>query len=246
MYVAPPVVPARFLIFHSESLSLSLAVGNVSDQNHIIRLGNIPLAQAFRLTVVHLPPGGVVPTLRIEPIATIMTGDNSLPVPAEGAITIPPRGSAVWTGVLEAPGGAQPGVYELQIVPAFAGEAGEPLNPLGTIIRFEVRDVGSDQDRIELARRRMMHAYITGGDVEAAAAADSLIALYPQSALAYQVKGEIAKRAGRRPEASAAMQQALSLIVSGRDALYLRNVPARDVDRNVQGLAQAVQDLRPR
>jgi predicted RNA polymerase sigma factor len=92
----------------------------------------------------------------------------------------------------------------------------------------------------------MMHAYVAGGDVEIVAAADSLIALYPQSALAYQVKGEIAKRAGRRPEASAAMQQALSLLVSGRDTLYLRNVPARDVDRNVQGLTQAVQDLRPR
>jgi len=79
----------------------------------------------------------------------------------------------------------------------------------------------SAQRRAELARRRMMHAYNADAEVEAEAAADALLRLYPQSALAYQVKGEIARRQHRLPQAVQLFERAVQLMTSAQDVLFV-------------------------
>jgi hypothetical protein len=244
MYVTPPTIPAQFLIFKTEGLSLTLAVGNATDVDLSVSLNGVGPAQGFKVTPIRVPIGGTVPALQINPVADMTSRGITTPQSWVGLISVPPRGNLVWTGTLFLPPNAAPGVYELQITPVFGTADGPALNPLGTLVRYEVRDVVSDEDRAELSRRRMMHAYVAGTELDAEAAADELLRLYPQSALAYQVKGEIAKRQGRKEQAVQSLQHAVNLISLGQDVVYMTHTPAHEVDRTLQSMRQTVQLLQ--
>ena len=136
------------------------------------------------------------------------------------SIDVPAQGSVVWTARLTPETTWAIGMYDLRISPAFGGDS--PINPLGTIVRFEVRPVQGLAEQAELIRRRLMRAYATGLAERIAQEADRLLRVYPQSSIAYEMKAELAKQEGRGTEAATLLRQALALITSGQDTLFLR------------------------
>ncbi|MGH9144385.1 MAG: hypothetical protein ACRD2I_24865 [Vicinamibacterales bacterium] len=92
----------------------------------------------------------------------------------------------------------------------------------------------------------MVHEFNANAATEAEAAADALLQLYPQSALAYQVKGEIDKRQNRRSEAVQLFARAAELMTSGQDVLLATHISAHEVDRMVQTVRRTLQVLEQR
>jgi hypothetical protein len=244
-YVAAPAVPAEFVTFGSEPLSISLAIGNPTSSDHSLNLtGSAPI-DGFHVTVIRVPADATaVPSLLIEPVAEVA----NLGVKTEqrwlDAVPLPAGSNIVWKGSLSFSGRPTPGIYELRVTPLVRDSDGSPLNPLGTMVRYEVRDILSRDDRAEVARRRMMHAYTTDADVVAEASANALLAIYPQSALAYQVKGEAARREGRIPDAIQSFEMAATLLTSGADQLFLRYAQPTDVNPTISGLKRTIERLR--
>jgi hypothetical protein len=246
MYVPPPTVPAVFLAFATEPLSLSLAIGNPTIADRSLNLSSTAATQAFKVTAIRIPAGGTVPSLLVNPVADVSSRGVVSTQDWAGTIDVPTNSSIVWKGTLFFAAKAAPGVYELQITPTFGASDGSALNPFGTLVRYEVRDVVSREDRAELARRRMMHAYVAGAELDAETAADALLAVYPQSALAYQVKGEMARRQGRAQQAVQSFERAVELLASGQDTLYVAHVSAQEVNRMLLSLRQTLQVLQRR
>ena len=246
MYVARPAPPAVFLVFTSEALSLSLAVGNATDVDRSLTLGALGPNRAFSIKSIRIPAEAALPRLLVNPIAELSARGLRSARPWAATIDVPSTGTIVWSATLTFEAKATSGIYELQITPNFGVADGSRLNPQGTLVRYEVRDATSAEDRAELARRRMMHEYNADAEVEAEAAADALLQLYPQSALAYQVKGEIARRQHRTPQAVQWFERAAQLMTSGQDVLFVTHAPAYEVDRMVQTVRQTLQVLQQR
>jgi hypothetical protein len=246
MYVARPTPPAVFLVFKSEALSLSLDVGNATDVDRSLTLDALGPSRAFSVKSIRIPAEAAPPRLLVNPIAELNARGLKSAQPWAGTIEVPSTGTIVWSATLTFEAKATPGVYELQITPNFGLSDGSRLNPQGTLVRYEVREAVSLEDRAELARRRMMHEYNADAEVEAEAAADALLRLYPQSALAYQVKGEIARRQHRLPQAVQLFERAVQLMTSGQDVLFVTHAPAYEVDRMVETVRQTVQVLQQR
>jgi hypothetical protein len=150
-------------------------------------------------------------------------------------LEVPSLGIVSWGARLEPQGPWTAGHYELLVMPSFNGVS-EAVNPLSPLIHFEVRETQAVADQAEIARRRMMHAYVFEDTEVTAQRIDELLTLYPRSSVAYEIKAELAQRNDRRGEAAALLDQARALIVSGQDVLYLRQRTQADVQRLVDGL----------
>ena len=243
-YVALPEPPARHVIFEGEAIDLRMSIGNRGATDQGLNTQNLSIENAFALSMLEQPPGSgsmrLVPLTRgeimsVERKTATVEWSQQLEVPAQSSLTF------AASIVPEHP--VLPGQYALRILPRLAGTA-EPINPLGTILRFELRRVESLGDRAELVRRRMVRAYEHDDASTAQAASESLLRLYPSSWQAYQIKGEIARRSGRTQEAVAAFDRAVALIQSGADKLYLQHASLETVERKVQGLTRTSDSLR--
>ena len=115
-----------------------------------------------------------------------------------------------------------PVLYEFHFAPAFGGEDGS-IHPQGTFVRYELRAVSSAADRAEVAMRNVQRALFTEDDQVVEAAVQRLLAIYPSSSHAYQIRGEVARRAGRQADAAEAFRRAVALLESGADALFVKH-----------------------
>ena len=100
-------------------------------------------------------------------------------------------------------------------------------------------------DRAEMARRKMIRAYDGENDVEFEGAARDLLNIYPESSLAFELRGRVAERAGRLSEAQAAYETALGLLRDRKDRLFLDN-NERSAAGAMAQLGDAAQRVRDR
>src|SRR5205823_2279267 len=141
-------------------------------------------------------------------------------------IRVPARASVSWHATLAFANGAPlAGVYELQIAPRFSGMT-QRLNLVGSIVRYEVRSISGSAEQAEVGRRALMQASrmqneneLVARQADIIAACDRLLQVYPTSSLAYRIKGNVLKKAGRLPEAVSAFSAALMLLTNESDAL---------------------------
>jgi hypothetical protein len=245
-YVPLPEPPARHVFFVGEAIDVRLSIGNRGATAQELNTRNVSIEKAFALSVLEQPAGSgsiqFVPVTRgeiksEERNTTTVDWNHELEVPAQSSLTF---AASIVMGST-----AVPGQYSLRIMPGFAGTT-EPINPLGSMLRFELRPVDSLGARAELVRRRMVRAYQHDDASAAQTASESLLRSYPSSAQAYQVKGEIARRSGRTQEAVAAFDRAVALIQSGADKLYLQHASPEAVEQTVRELTRSTDSLRER
>jgi hypothetical protein len=217
VYVNGPTPPANYMFFVSEPIVMTLEIGNRGDVDELLVTSRLPLGAAFRLRALRIPPtaGG---TLTVGSEAKTVLAGSSVSLPWGSELRVPARQTLEWTAALVSQG--PPGVYEFDIAPVFSGSR-MPIAPQGTIFRYELRAIASDADRAELALRNVMRAYATENEQGIEAAIQGLLGVYPASSRAFQIRGEVAARSGRRSDAVAAFARAAALIQSGEDWLFV-------------------------
>jgi hypothetical protein len=222
-----------------------LSIGNATNVDRSISLVGMTPVQAFQVTALRLPAGAsAVPRLVVNSVGELTGRGTRSPVEWAETIEIAAGGSVTWKATLVLPATAARGVYELQIVPTFGVADGSLLRHMGPLVRYERRSATTVADRAEVLRRNMMHAYSTGSDAEASAAANALLRVYPQSSLAYQVEAATAKRRGEPLRAIEAFQHAVDLIERRQDVLYIAQASNAEINQSIQAIRQAVQVLQ--
>src|SRR5207248_364353 len=155
LYVAPATPPAGFVVFESEPLSVVLAIGNATDADLVLNTSAMTPQEAFHVTVLKKPQSAGLPWLSFDADAGL--DDHNEPVATRWSenVRVPARGSVSWHATLAFANGASlAGVYELQIAPRFSGMT-QRLNPVGTIVRYEVRSISGSAEQAEVARRAL-------------------------------------------------------------------------------------------
>jgi hypothetical protein len=199
VYAKPPVSPALYVVFAGEPIELRLAIGNRNATTERIALHGLPIHDAFRLTALRVPEGAPQPTLTLRPAGRVEHAQLPNEMNWGDEVALPGSARLVLRATIDTAPSTVPGLYELQITPSIS--ATTKINPLGTILRYEIRQVSPEADRIEGLCRRMLRLYNHEEVAEAQEAADQLLAVYPRSAIAYRIKGHVALTRGRRNEA---------------------------------------------
>ena len=238
-YVPPPASPARHVYFGDETAYVRLSVGNTGPTDRPFTFGAVPLSQAFEIQVREAPPGAPTFGLTLAGSGRLASRGTLRESQWSEAVSLPAEGELIFVAVLGASAPLVPGVYELRIVPRSPSQS---VNLRATLLRFEFRNVDDDAGRAEIARRRMAGAFAHDSTSQAGALARDLLKIYPQSASAYLVLGEVALREGAVEEAARAFSVARTLL-NGADALSIAHARAavrQELENAVdRGLARA-------
>ena len=235
-YVPPPALPALDVVFAGEPIHLRLEIGNGNFSPEALNTSSGSITRAFSLQVIRVPEGASTPTLTVETAGQII-GEAGNDVAWGDDIGIPPRSRVVFKGAIATSRSAIPGVYEVRITPNL--QTSSKLNPLGTIVRYEIRVASTFADEVEVMRRHMTREYHHDNVAAAEAAADALLTKYPQSAAAYRIKGQLASTRGNRKEAIEALGKARELLATGTDHLW-RAQQSNDLRRTLTDLTQRI------
>jgi hypothetical protein len=232
LYTSAPVESVRHVYFVGEPIDVVVDVGNAGDEEQSIDTRSVSIEAAFDISPRGGPARGTG-RLDLSPVGEIVSGDNQVVVNWGDVVTLGPRSRVVWGGQFEGP--SSPGVYHWN-VELKGVRSSRPVNPLGTVLEYELRvpqDVG---DRAEVARRKMIRAFDDENDIQFEAEARQLLSIYPESSLAFELRGRVAERSGRLSEAQAAYETALGLLRDRKDRLFL--------DNNERSAAGAMAQLR--
>ena len=207
-------------------------------------------AQSFRTVI---PTGGVAALLNVRALqAPAATPRLSL-----AAVSFSrrlndrtSRGEAP-TGVLELMDGeaiylratlhglSAPGLYEIQIRPAFDG----PYS-VNDRVKLELRAPATKAERAEEALRRVARAFDSGNCNLARSESARLLTIHPYSSGSYRYQAECARREGRRADAAAAYSQARDMLDQRLDDLLIENKPGEIKRRSDEFAAAAIELAR--
>jgi hypothetical protein len=219
LYTSAPDDSVRHVFFVGEPIDVVVDVGNAGDEEESLDTSTVPMRDAFSIDARqgfnqrHGSRRVVADRrshLRGEP-AAVNWGD---------VVRLSPLSRVVWEGQFVGP--SAPGVYQWT-VDLQGIRSSKPVNPQGTLIEYELRVPKNLGDRAEMARRTMIRTYDGENDVEFEGAARDLLNIYPESSLAFELRGRVAERAGRLSEAQAAYETALGLLRDRKDRLFLDN-----------------------
>jgi hypothetical protein len=229
IYTTPASMPGNaHLLFLGEPNDVRLQIANRSNTPVSISLDDLSPTTAFQVFVRAMPEGGTAPSLIVQPDIEL-TGRGPIErVPWQSRIELQGHQTALWHATLRFSGPIQSGGYRLQILPRITGVDGL-IEPYQTLVSFELRTATRQDDVVEVARRRLMHAhfaYTFGNPADGShavrmveTAAQSVLRLYPNCSDAYEVLGLVAQKEGHRAQAKAFFQRALDLVDSGQDIL---------------------------
>lgn len=112
------------------------------------------------------------------------------------------------------------------------------------MLHYELRVPQDLADRAEIARRRLIRAYDDEDDVQLEAVARELLAIYPDSFLAFELRGRVAEKWGKLNEALPAYERAQALLRDRRDRLFLEHNSAEMARLTLEGLGGEVERVR--
>ena len=217
-YVAPPLAPARGVVFAGEPVQLQVTIANPYHARETITTRDRTGEQAFSVAIIRGPEGATVPTLTAPTVGRLRAYPVNREVAWGDDVVIPIEGSVEFDVSINTTPSTATGVYELEITPTLA--ASTKFMRVSTVVRYEVRAPSTLADQIELLRRQMIRAYNHDNPAAAEAACNALLKTYPTSAAAYRVKGYLAASAGHKQQAIDALTKARTLLASGEDELW--------------------------
>ena len=241
LYTSAPDDSVRHVFFVGEPIDVVVDVGNAGDEDQSLDTSTVPLRDAFSIAA---RPGFNRGMARVElsPTGEVISAENQAAVNWGDVVRLSPRSRVVWEGQFVGP--SAPGVYQWK-VDLRGIRSSKPVNPQSTLIEYELRVPTNLGDRAEMARRKMIRAYDGENDVEFEGAARDLLNIYPESSLAFELRGRVAERAGRLSEAQAAYETALGLLRDRKDRLFLDN-NERSAAGAMAQLGDAAQRVRDR
>jgi hypothetical protein len=240
LYTTAPNESVRHVYFIGEPIDVVVGVGNAGDGEQSIDTRSVSIDAAFDIAPRQGSPKGIA-RLELSPSGEIVIGDNQVIVNWGDVITLGPRSRVVWEGQFHAP--SAPGIYNWS-VELKGVKSSRPINPLGTVLEYELRAPKDLGDRAEVARRRMLRAFDDENDVQFEGEARALLSIYPESSLAFELRGRVAERSGRLSEALTAYETAFALLRDGKDRLFLEHNSERRTAGSMADLRDATQRVR--
>jgi tetratricopeptide (TPR) repeat protein len=234
---------ADFIFYTGEEVRLRLMIGN-SDESRAHDLLPLSAQEGMRFQV-SASKDGEARRLELAIDEQILEVGLSEPFPRDwrSPMRVDPLTDVVWQARLQ--GVLEPGNYTIEIVPLASDEKDLPITM--ALVTLEIRRFSAEVAP-ELTRRQSCYAMLDGRYDEAIEMAQLLLMQQPNSSLAHAMLADIAERQARdarnvadyvraqskMDEAQGHWQRAVDLLVSGRDALFVRHAP-QDVSRTVQG-----------
>ena len=240
LYTTAPVDSVRHVYFVGEPIDVVADIGNAGDEEESVDTRSISIGDAFNIALRHGPERDLA-RLDLSPVGETTVGDNQVSVNWGDVVTLGPRSLVVWEGQFVSP--SVPGVYQWKI-DLHGIRSSKPVNPQGTLLEYELRVPKDLGDHAEMARRKMIRAYDGENDVEFEGVARELLSIYPESYLAFDLRGRVAERSGRLSDARAAYETALALLRDRKDSLFLQHNGDRLAMDAMAGLRNAVERVR--
>jgi hypothetical protein len=171
---------------------------------------------------------GQVPTLQIE--AALYLDDYGARSPAEfeRQVHVLPRNQVLLPFELVT-SGLPAGVYKVRFRPR-GWQSERPILADYDVLSFELREKRELVNVVEALYRDVIRAMSNLKMQSAENAVNRILEVYPESALAYSLRGQIARRAGRIDDAVASESRAKDLISGGSDRLYLARPKGQGLD----------------
>lgn len=214
-----------YVYFVAEDIGFDVVFKNSGAEHVWLRPSSVSPEQSVVMSLYRKQSGNsaeVPAPVRYDPEAVVTGPGQQLRAQWSRRLELAPRSAIALSGTFPATASLTPGTYQLKMS-SIAVECEPDCNlrrQAGTV-RFEVRDPKSIPERLDMLLRRGKAA-IRSGDYEGASrAANEMLAVYPMSAVAHQVRGESADARSDAAAALAAYQTALARLHSGQDALYI-------------------------
>jgi hypothetical protein len=235
VYTRPPSPGSDYVALRGLPFTLSVAVSNEGSGAEVLS----------RLAANGAGPG----------VLRILRADIEQNTPAEAAVawrgpfwrsrpavsddkplTLGPNESIHWEGSVTGFEALPAGQYRVQLLSDLRESGGLPVRFNNDHVVLELRDTTELPERVEMLRIAATQAFAHGQLESASAAIANLLAVYPDSAFGYMIRGEIALKNGDNAAAAIAFQRALDLIRSRADYLYISNEPERSVQETEEHL----------
>jgi len=253
LYTDPPTAPASHVFFSGQTNTVRMQVQNRSTVTRRLHIQERQSDEAYHVTAQSMPVGAVLPRMFLPPTLEIVGHGTPRRMAWRSEIELGPLESAVWYAPVALPKVATNGMYVLLVTPRFLGATDE-IGPHGPRVVFEVRDVKRIDDRVEVARRQLMHAYrdhIDDGPADRANGravvemrAQELLSLCPNCSVAYEIQGLRALDEKRRSDASRLYQRAWALLSSRQDSLFVTHQDEQAWLKKLEALDRTVQSIR--
>ena len=227
-YVAPahmeePRGGAHYVFLDDEPIELIGLFVNWSDRPLVIPMPNQTAAESVR-TVLAVKRGrgreaGSPANLDANDTPFLMQGANRIEVQWGAPITVTPGGSLNVPLVLRTPK-LPAGVYELRVSQILL-QCEDPcrVHDQGGFFVFEVRAADKLPERLDQLYRRGLRALWRGAPDDADGIIQQMLAQYPTSSAAYELRGKQQAARERWRDAAEAYERAAQLVESGRDSL---------------------------
>jgi hypothetical protein len=223
-YTRPPSGGATRVYFQGEPVGVKVQMHNESDI--AVSFTNVKplISQNFRVEVLSAPTDMVKRKLKEDftnAFELLPTTGRIRSVPPSDTIRLGAKESLVakFTIKMQDGGHLPEGVYKYR-VRSLPSVASRDIIVNNDDFTFEVRQVMSDDDRIEVLRREASDAvFLSNNIVTSRKKIDALLKLHPNSDAAYVLLGTMEYRQRRLKLGIAAYEKALELIRTGKDTI---------------------------
>lgn len=222
VYAAPPMSPARLVLYQGEVLPLALTVANIEERPHPVHANGLARERRFRL--VSYGPEGALPVAQLRLLNDGRPLGQRPGVP-DDTFEIPGRTILEWRATATLQPNLPPGLYQIEVLPELRGDprpAGHPpaiLN-MTTMVEFELRSATTLSDQVEILRRRADRAVQAEDPTRGLRELDRLLELYPTSYWAYETRGDIFEEQGDSVRALQQYQLAQQILTEDQDRLW--------------------------
>jgi len=240
-YVAPPMLPATYLMFIGEELRPHLEITLVNSSDETQRF--ITAQRNVGLVLRSYPEGRSldVPNFDVPQPEEVLEGTRR-PVRWDDEMVLAPHEQLLWTLDLGLPV-IGPGIYAIELALRGTDENRRLITQRASTVYIEVRRPTTNAEQKEIAVRSVVRFELQGRRNEALEAAIRAVQQHPESVVASELLAELYETLGGRAEAIASYSRAIALLQSNADPLFTPR-RSQDVQESIVRLRSRIQRLR--
>jgi hypothetical protein len=240
VYAARPAGDVPFMFYAGDRIKLKADFVNAGPRAQTVRWDGRSGKQLFSAEVTR---DGAPVAIRVEFNRAVYVSDagDDKPVALGSSLTLAADEKVSFDGQVNT-GGAEPGVYMIELTTDATDGDGRPIAPQSTRLQFELR-AATGGERSERTRRKAFEALSDGNLADADRLSSQMLAGNPDSYAAYVVRGQIAEARGRTADALASYRRALDILENSRDREYPAPTGSLGRDEQIAGLRNLIREL---
>jgi len=239
IYVRPPSNGADHVLLRGQPLSTRLSIVNDGEDQEV----RLRPSQSAPFKVQVVAEGSAKPLAQGVVAQSAFLRAGSLQKPGGLPTTLKQRESLQWDATVPAFQQLPAGLYRVKADAQVESTIGGPPEVNNDHLVIELRDVTGQAERVELMRVNATRAFRNGNLTQTEAAAQQLLAAYPQSAFAYMLIGDVAKARNDASAARAAYIRASELLRGRGDTLFTAVATDHQISETIDALELRISSL---